>query len=347
MLVVMRHDATAEQVESVARVIEDMGYQPRPIPGAQRTAVGVVGNDGRVDAARLGALPGVREIVHITKPYRQVSREWKSDDSVIALPGGVVIGGRDLVVIAGPCSVESKDQILEVAQAVRECGAAVLRGGAFKPRSSPYSFQGLGQAGLDLLAEAREHTGLAVITEAMDPESVSAVQECADIIQVGSRNMQNFSLLKKVGRASKPTMLKRGLAATVTEWLLSAEYLVSEGNHQVMLCERGIRGFDGTTRNLFDVTAIPATQSLSHLPVIADPSHGTGRRDLVPAMARAATAAGAHGLMIEVHPDPERARSDGDQTLSIPEFATLMQEIRAIAEALGRGIATPVRQAVG
>ena len=341
MLIVMQHGATAEEIRGVVAAIEDLGYQARPMPGKQRTAVGLVGNDGKVDASRLEGLPGVLEILHVTQPYKQVSREWKSDNTVVQLPGGVAIGGDDVVVMAGPCSVESETQIIAAARAVREAGAVVLRGGAFKPRTSPYSFQGLGKRGLELLARAREETGLLIVTEALDSEDVDLVASYADIIQVGARNMQNYSLLKRVGRAGKPVLLKRGIAATITELLLAAEYILAEGNPQVILCERGVRGFDTATRFLFDLTAIPLVHKLSHLPIVADPSHGTGLRDKVIPMARAAVAAGADGLLIEVHPDPARALSDGAQSLAPDQFADLMRQARAIAEVIGRRVAEP------
>lgn len=341
MLIVMRHGATEAELRRVVAVIEAMGYKARPMPGAQRTAVGLVGNDGRVDASRLEGLPGVQEVIHVSKPYKQVSREWQKENTVIRLPGGVALGATDVVVIAGPCSVESEPQILEAARLVKEAGAVILRGGAWKPRSSPYSFQGLGKPGLKLLAKARAETGILICTEAMDPEAVGAVAEVADIVQIGARNMQNFSLLKAAGRVGKPVLLKRGMAATIEELLLSAEYLVAEGNHDVILCERGIRGFDTATRNVFDLTAIPVVHKLSHLPIIADPSHGTGLRDKVIPMARAAVAAGADGIMVEVHPNPEQALSDGAQTLYPDQFAQLMREIRVIAEVIGRRVSEP------
>jgi 3-deoxy-7-phosphoheptulonate synthase len=277
--------------------------------------VGLVGNDGRVDGSRLAALPGVQEIIHVTKPYKQVSREWKSESTVVRLPGGLTVGGDDVVVMAGPCSVESERQILTAARQVREAGATVLRAGAFKPRSSPYSFQGLGAIGLKLLARARAETGLLIVTEAMDAEGLDLVLEVADVVQIGARNMQNYSLLKYAGRCGKPILLKRGLSATIQELLLSAEYILAEGNPDVILCERGIRSFDQATRNLFDVSAIPVVHATSHLPIVADPSHGTGHRDMVIPMARAAVAAGADGLLVEVHPNPDRALSDGAQSL--------------------------------
>src|SRR5438874_1802508 len=337
----MRHGATREEVDKVVSVIQEMGYQARPMPGVQRMAVGLVGNDGRVDASRLEGLPGVQEVIHVSKPYKQVSREWKNEPTVVHLSGGVTVGGTEVVAIAGPCSVETERQILEAARQVKEGGAVILRGGAWKPRTSPYSFQGLGKPGLRLLARAREETGLLICTEAMDPESVGPVAEVADIIQIGARNMQNFSLLKAAGRAGKPVLLKRGLSATIEELLLSAEYLLAEGNHHVILCERGIRGFDTATRNLFDLTAIPVVHKLSHLPIIADPSHGTGLRDKVIPMGRAAVAAGADGIMVEVHPHPDQALSDGAQSLFPDQFTQLMREIRVIAEVIGRRIAEP------
>ncbi len=341
MLNVMRHGAPEEDIQRVAAAIEEMGYQARPMPGKQRTTVGLVGNDGRVDASRLAALPSVQEIIHVTKPYKQVSREWKPESTVIRLPGGLTVGGEDVVVMAGPCSVENERQILEAARAVREAGATVLRAGAFKPRSSPYSFQGLGRAGLALLARAREETGLLIVTEAMDGEGIDEVAAIADIIQIGARNMQNYSLLKRAGRSGKPILLKRGLSATVQELLLSAEYVLAEGNPNVILCERGVRGFDPATRNLLDLSVIPVVHNLSHLPIIADPSHGTGHRDMVMPMAKAAVAGGADGLLVEVHPTPDRALSDGAQSLYPEQFDRLMREIRLIAEAIGRRVSEP------
>jgi len=342
MLIVMRHGCPQEDIDRVVEVIEEMGYHARPMPGRQRTTVGLVGNDGRVDGSRLEALPGVQEILHVTKPYKQVSREWKPESTVIHLPGGLTVGGEEVLVMAGPCSVESEKQILDAARAVREAGAAVLRAGAFKPRSSPYSFQGLGSAGLRLLVRAREETGLLIVTEAMDAEGFDQVIEVADIVQIGARNMQNYSLLKHAGRARKPVLLKRGLSATIQELLLSAEYILAEGNPNVILCERGVRGFDTVTRNLLDLSAIPVVHGLSHLPIVADPSHGTGHRDMVAPMARAAVAAGADGLLVEVHPTPDRALSDGAQSLYPEQFERVMRETRLIAEAIGRRVAEPI-----
>ena len=341
MLVVMRHDASEEDVQRVVSTIEEMGYEARPMPGRQRTTVGLVGNDGRVDGARVQALPGVAEVIYVTKPYKQVSREWKPESTVVRFANGLTIGGPEVVVMAGPCSVENERQIMTAAEAVRAAGATVLRGGAFKPRSSPYSFQGLGSEALRLLAKARAATGLLIVTEAMDPEQVDEVCEVADIVQIGARNMQNYGLLRRVGRCGKPVLLKRGMAATITDLLLSAEYVMAQGNPDVILCERGLRGFDTITRNLFDVTAVPVVHHLSHLPIVADPSHGTGRRDLVPPMARAAVAAGADGLIVEVHPEPERALSDGAQSLDPTQFAAMMQDVTRIAEAIGRSVTLP------
>ncbi len=342
MLVVMERGATSEQVQAVVRRIEELGYMARPMAGLQRTAVAILGNQGSVDAARFSDLAGVKALVPVTEPFRQASREWQPENTVVRLPGGVTVGGDEVVVMAGPCAVESERQIVDTARLVRDAGATVLRGGAFKPRSSPYSFQGLGEQALVWLARARQETGLAVVTEVMDTESVELVARYADVLQVGARNMQNFSLLRRVGRAGKPVLLKRGYAATITELLLAAEYILAEGNPQVILCERGVRGFDGATRFVLDLAAIPLVHRLSHLPIVADPSHGTGLRGTVVPMARAAFAAGADGLLIEVHPSPEHALSDGVQTISTGEFAELMRQCRAIAEVVGRRVAEPV-----
>jgi 3-deoxy-7-phosphoheptulonate synthase len=342
MLVVMRHDATPEQIQAVVDTIEEMGYEARPMPGKQRTAVGLVGNDGRVDAGRVEALSGILEVIHVSKPYKQVSWEWRDEPTIVELENGTRIGGEEVVVMAGPCSVESEAQIMEVAHRLRDAGATILRAGAFKPRTSPYSFQGMGEAGLKLLDLARRETGLAIVTEALDTESLEAVVRYADIIQIGARNMQNFSLLRQAGRTGKPILLKRGMAATVKDLLLSAEYVLAEGNGQVILCERGIRGFDTHTRNLLDLTAIPVVKSLSHLPIIADPSHGTGLRAKVIPMARAAVAAGADGIMVEVHPDPERAMSDGAQSLYPDQFEDLMRQVSVIAVGIERRLVPPL-----
>ena len=341
MLVVMQHGAAAAEVDRVVDVITEMGYEARPMPGAQRTAIGVVGNDGRVDRSRLAALPGVAEIIHVTQPYKQVSREWNPESTVVEIAPGVTFGGNDVPVVAGPCSVESEEQILESARAVRAAGGTALRGGAYKPRSSPYSFQGLGKEGLKLLALARAETGLPIVTEAMDDEGAYLVAEVADCIQIGARNMQNYSLLKTVGRIGKPVLLKRGMAATISDLLLSAEYILSEGNGKVILCERGVRTFDTSARNMFDLTAIPTVQKLSHLPIVADPSHGTGVRDRVAPMARAAVAAGADGILVEMHPHPDVALSDGAQSLYPDQLGSLILELRAVASAIGRRVTPP------
>ncbi|MCG8468214.1 MAG: 3-deoxy-7-phosphoheptulonate synthase [Gemmatimonadetes bacterium] len=346
MLVVMRHDASSDEIQGVVRAIEAMGYRARPMPGAQRTTVGLVGNDGRVEEGRLVGLDGVLRVIHVSQPYKQVSREWCPEDTVVELDNGARIGGEDVVIMAGPCAVESREQILESARRVAATGATVLRGGAFKPRTSPYSFQGLGEEGLQLLAEARDETGLAVVTEAIDSEGVALVAEYADIIQIGARNMQNYSLLRAAGRAGRPVLLKRGMSATIKELLLAAEYIVAEGEPRVILCERGVRNFDTHARNLFDLTAVVTVKELSHLPIIADPSHGTGARSKVGPMARASVAAGADGLIVEVHPDPTTAASDGAQSLTPDQFDELMTEVEQIARSLGRGVAQPAAVAL-
>ena len=338
MLVVMQTDATQAHIERVVDIIREMGYEAVPMPGAQRTTVGLVGNDGRVDGSRIESLDGVAEVIHVSRPYKQVSREWRQENTLVEIAPGVVFGGTEIPIIAGPCSVESEAQIILSAQQVLAAGGSALRGGAYKPRSSPYSFQGMGKKGLELLALARKETGLPIVTEALDDEGVKWVAEYADCIQIGARNMQNYALLKTAGRSGKPVLLKRGMAATITDLLLSAEYLLAEGNTQVILCERGIRSFDTQTRNLFDLTAIPLVQKLSHLPMVADPSHGTGLRDKVIPMGRAAIAAGADGLLVEMHPTPDKAMSDGGQSLYPDQLAKLVREARAIATAIGRSI---------
>ena len=336
MLIVMKNNASAEQIQAVVGVVKEMGYDATPIPGGQRTAIGIIGNDGGISSDRLAGLEGVLELIPVTHPYKQVSREWQDENTLVSLPNGTKIGGSDLVLMAGPCSVENEREILDIAHRVKDVGATVLRGGAFKPRSSPYSFQGLGLQGLEFLARAREETGLAVVTEALDPDGVDLVVKYADIVQIGARNMQNYALLRRAGRAGKPVLLKRGMSATIDELLLAAEYILAEGNPDVILCERGIRSFDTHTRNLFDLAAIPVVKSLSHLPIIADPSHGTGIRSKVTPMGRAAVAAGADGLIVEVHPDPPKAMSDGAQSLYPDQFAKLVDEVTVIARAIGR-----------
>jgi 3-deoxy-7-phosphoheptulonate synthase len=342
MLVVMSHGASVDEIERVVETMREMGYSACPIPGRQRTAIGLIGNDGKVDSGRLEALPGVLQVIHVTQPYKQVSREWRAEPTIIELANGTRIGGDDVVFMAGPCSVESEEQILSVAHRLHAAGATILRGGAFKPRTSPYAWQGLGVAGLELLAKARAQTGMAIVTEALETDTVAAVAEYADIIQIGARNMQNYPLLRRAGRTGKPILLKRGMAATIRELLLSAEYILAEGNPNVILCERGIRSFDDQTRNLLDLTAIPVVKALSHLPIVADPSHGTGIRAKVIPMARAAVAAGADGLMIEVHPDPDRALSDGAQSLWPHQFDELVGQVDVIAQAIGRRLVRAV-----
>ena len=334
MLIVMKTDATETDVQRVCERIGALGFSARPIPGAQRTAIGLVGNNRPLDAAPFEALPGVREVIRVSAPYKLVSLEFQPDPTVITLPNGVQIGGDEPCVMGGPCSVESEDQLMTTASYVAAAGCRILRGGAFKPRTSPYEFQGLGEEGLRLLARARDRFGLAIVTEALDTDTVNLVAEHADIIQLGARNMQNYALLRRVGRIRKPVMLKRGPSATVKEWLLAAEYIASEGNTQIMLCERGIRSFDDMTRNLLDVSVIPLLRGLTHLPIIADPSHGTGRRPLVAPMARAAIAAGAHGIIVETHPRPEQALSDGPQALLPEPFARLVREVHDVHRAI-------------
>jgi 3-deoxy-7-phosphoheptulonate synthase len=335
MLVVMRQDASAGQIEGVVRAIEARGFKAHPIPGAQRTAIGITGNRGVLDRPVFESLPGVLEVIPVSHAYKLVSREVKPEDTVVDV-GGVPVGGRELVIAAGPCAVESLEQTLTVARAIKTAGARLLRGGAFKPRTSPYSFQGLGEEGLRILAAAREETGLPVVTEALDAEGVDLVERWADCIQVGARNMQNFSLLKRCGKASKPVLLKRGLAATLEEFLMSAEYILAEGNYQVILCERGVRTFSDFSRNTLDLAVVPAVKSLSHLPILVDPSHGTGRRDKVAPLSRAAAAVGADGLIVEVHHDPDTALSDGPQSLTPDAFTALVGDLRQIAPVLGR-----------
>ena len=337
MLIVMRPQATGAQIAAVVERIHALGFDAREIPGAQRTAIGITGNRGALDAEVFASLPGVADAIRVSQPFKLVSREVKEEDTIIDV-GTSHLGGPGLAIMAGPCSVESEEQILEVARGVKELGATFLRGGAFKPRTSPYEFQGLGEAGLKLLALAREKTGLKVVTEVMDTEDLPLVADYADVLQLGARNMQNFSLLRRLGKMGKPVLLKRGPSATIKEWLMAAEYIVSNGNYQVALCERGIRTFETMTRNTLDLNAVPVLKSLTHLPVIVDPSHGIGMRRHVPAMARAAIAAGADGLIIEVHPHPDQALSDGHQSLSLPEFADLMRAVRVIAGAIGRPV---------
>jgi len=335
MLIVMDSAATADDVRRVVDAVEGLGLQAHAIPGAQRTAIGVTGNRGSVESASFENLPGVAEVIPVTAPYKLVSREAKREDTVVSI-GGVPVGGPRVAVVAGPCAVESEKQALDIAREVCAAGATLYRGGAFKPRTSPYSFQGLGEAGLKILAKVREETGLPIVTEVIDTDSAELVAEYADCLQIGARNMQNFALLKKVGRMRKPVLLKRGMSATIEEFLLSAEYLLSEGNYQVVLCERGVRTFANHTRNTLDLSVIPYVKRISHLPILVDPSHGTGKRLKVLPMSRAAIAAGSDGLLIEVHDHPEVALSDGPQALLPEMFAQLMVEVRLLAPVVGR-----------
>jgi len=327
MLVVMQSDATPEQIERVSQVIRDLGFTPEPIPGKTRTAICVLNNPGAVDPNHFVGLPGVKEAIRVSKPYKLVSRETHRDGTVIRV-GQAVIGGGELAVIAGPCAVESEQQALTIARKVKASGASLFRGGAFKPRTSPYSFQGLGEKGLDILVRVREETGLPIVTEAIDHEVCDLVEEKADVIQIGARNMQNYTLLRRAGRAAKPVLLKRGMSATIEEWLMAAEYILNEGNRQVILCERGVRTFAVHMRNTLDLGSIPVVKKLSHLPVLVDPSHAAGIREFVAPLAKGAASVGADGLMIEVHHEPEKALSDGPQSLLPEEFDRLMKEIK-------------------
>jgi 3-deoxy-7-phosphoheptulonate synthase len=334
MLVVMAHGATATQVEHVCEVIRSLGYKPHPMPGANRTAIGITGNAGPVDPGAIEMLPGVAQCIRVTQPHKLVGREFRPESSSVRV-GSAIFGPGHFPVIAGPCAVENEAMIVTVGRFLKQHGVPLLRAGAYKPRTSPYSFQGLGVEGLDILARVRAETGVGVVTEVMDVEAADRIEEAADMLQIGARNMQNFALLRRVGRARKPVLLKRGIAATVEEWLMAAEYILNEGNDQVVLCERGVRTFADQTRNTLDLSAVPVVQRLSHLPIIVDPSHGTGRRDYVPPMACAALAAGANGLMVEVHPDPDRALSDGAQSMTFDAFGQLLARLRQIGAACG------------
>jgi 3-deoxy-7-phosphoheptulonate synthase len=333
----MRMDASSDEIEGVVSRVESHGLKANAIAGAQRTAVGVTGNIGVVEPGLFESLPGVLEVIQVSHPYKLVSREFRAENTILEV-GGVEIGGRDLLIIAGPCSVESFEQTLRIAQIVKNCGGHLLRGGAYKPRTSPYSFQGLGLEGLKILARVRDATGLPVVTEALDIDVLDDVAEYADIVQIGARNMQNYTLLRRAGRCGRPVLLKRGMNATVTELMLAAEYILDQGNEQVILCERGIRTFADHTRNTLDVAAIPAVKRLSHLPIIADPSHAAGQRDKVLPLARASIAVGADGLMVEVHDQPNEALSDGNQALLPEQFIELMEEIRLLAPVLDRQV---------
>ncbi len=334
MLIVMHHSATAEQIRTVQEAVQAMGLRAEPIPGSERTAIGVLGNQGYVDDSGIRELPGVREVIHVSKPYKMVSRDFHPVSTVVEV-GGVSIGdGHSPVIIAGPCSIESEAQMLASAHLVKAAGAHILRGGAFKPRTGPHSFQGLGVEGLKMLRTAGDEAKLPVITEVMRIEQLDAVCRYADILQIGARNMQNFDLLKEVGKLRRPVLLKRGMSATIEEFLAAAEYIVAEGNGEVILCERGIRTFESATRNTLDLSVVPLIREMSHLPIIVDPSHATGKRPLVPVMAKAALVAGAHGVMIEVHPDPDKALCDGAQSLNGEGFEALMTDIRRLLKFL-------------
>lgn len=337
MIIVMKPGVDQTDIDTIIERVEAVGCRVHPIIGQERTVIGVIGDGTALDRRQIGRMKGVENVMPITKPYKTASRELQPYDTVFQV-GPVTIGGNDLVIMAGPCAVEGRTQLLEIAQACKEAGAHILRGGAYKPRTSPYSFQGLGEEGLRYLAEAREATGMPVITEVMDPALVPMVCEYVDILQVGTRNMQNYTLLNAIGESKHPVMLKRSMIGTTEEWLMCAEYILSHGNSNVMLCERGIRANETETRNTFDISAIPVVKQLSHLPIIADPSHATGRWEFVGPMAKAAVAAGADGLMIEVHPEPDLALSDGRQSLKPERFAELMREIRAIAQVVGRTV---------
>jgi 3-deoxy-7-phosphoheptulonate synthase len=341
MLVVMQSHATDEQIRAVCERVESLGFKAHPIPGSLRTAIGITGNTGAIDIGSLEAMPGVVECIPVSKPYKLVSRDVKEETSVVRIPtplGDVSIGGRAIAIIAGPCAIENPEQAFAIAARVKQAGARLYRGGAYKPRTSPYSFQGLGEPGLKILAEVRERFGMGIITEAVDNESLDLVERYADVIQLGARNMQNFSLLKRAGRSQKPVLLKRGMSATLDEFLMAAEYIMAEGNYNVILCERGVRTFSDHTRNTLDLSVIPAVQRRSHLPILVDPSHGTGRRQKVLPLSRAAVAVGADGLLVEVHNDPDRALSDGMQSILPDEFEQLMDQVRQIANVLDRSL---------
>lgn len=338
MLILMNSDHTPVELDGVLEKIRSLGLKPHVIPGAQSVAVGITGNPGPLDAREFTGLPGVRDAVPVTKPYKLAGRDFRHQDTEVTV-GPYGLGGRSFLVIAGPCAVESEEQVVRIAKAVKAAGAQLLRGGAYKPRTSPYSFQGLGKKGLEFLRTAKKETGMPIVTEVLDQKSLDEVADSADVLQVGARNMQNFALLKDLAKLRKPVMLKRGLSATLEEWLMSAEYLLSEGNSQVFLCERGVRGFSDHARNTLDLNVVPAVKELSHLPIIVDPSHATGIRSRVAPMARAAAAAGAHGLMIEVHDEPAKALCDGAQAMAPGDFAALMKDLGKIAAALGHALA--------
>lgn len=339
MLIVMKTQATEEEVRAVCEHVESLGLRPHPLPGAQRTAIGITGNRGTINQGTFEELSGVAEVIRVTKPYKLVSREVKEEDTVIHFPGtDASIGGKNLAIVAGPCSIETHEQAFAVAEQVAAAGAQFFRGGAYKPRTSPYAFQGMGEEALKIMVEIRDAFGLRIVTEALDRESLDLVEKYADVIQIGARNMQNYTLLREAGRTRKPILLKRGMAATLEELLMAAEYVMSEGNYQVILCERGVRTFVDHTRNTLDLSIVPAVQRLSHLPIIVDPSHGTGKRNKVVPLARAAVAVGADGLIVEVHHQPDRALSDGAQSIFPEQFADMVGEVRQIARILHRDV---------
>jgi 3-deoxy-7-phosphoheptulonate synthase len=333
MLIVMKSDATESQVEEVLRIIEELGFKGHPMPGATRTAIGITGNQGAVDPSHFENLAGVAEAIRVSKPYKLITLDLRPEKTVVRV-GDATIGGDELAIIAGPCAIESRNQAFAIAEAVRRSGARFFRGGAYKPRTSPYAFQGLGEEGLRILADVREAYGLKIVTEALDEAGVDLVEKYGDVIQIGARNMQNFSLLRRAGKARIPVLLKRGLSATLDEWLLAAEYVMAEGNYQIILCERGIRTFTQHTRNTLDLAAIPAVRRISHLPVIVDPSHGPGKNYMVTPLARAGVAVGADGLIIEVHDQPEHALSDGAQALTLEQYEQLVSDVRSIYEVI-------------
>jgi 3-deoxy-7-phosphoheptulonate synthase len=341
MLVVMQSQATEDQVRAVCQRIESLGLKAHPIPGAARTAIGITGNDGAIELGVLESLPGVIECIPVSKPYKLVSRDAKQEDTILRIPtprGEVLVGGGNVAMVAGPCAVETEAQCMAIAEQIAKSGCRLFRGGAYKPRTSPYSFQGLGEPGLKILAKVREKHGFGIITEAIDNESLDLVEQYADVIQIGARNMQNYSLLKRAGRAKKPVLLKRGMSATLDEFLMAAEYILSEGNYNVMLCERGVRTFSDFSRNTLDLAVVPAVKKRSHLPILVDPSHGTGKRHKVLPLSLAAVAVGADGLLVEVHHEPEKALSDGVQSILPEEFAQLTEQVRQIANVLHRHV---------
>lgn len=337
MIIVMERGVAELEAEKVVEKLEEVGFTIHLMKGVERTVIAALGDRKNIELRHLEALTGVEKVVPVLKPYKLASREFRGEDTIIQV-GNTAIGGNKLTIMAGPCAVEEKEQFLETARLLKKAGATILRGGAFKPRSSPYSFQGLGEEGLKIMAAAREETGLPIVTEIVDPKDVDLVASYADILQIGARNMQNFILLKEVGKINKPILLKRGLSATIEEWLMAAEYIMSEGNYNVILCERGIRTYETSTRNTLDLSAVPLIKKLSHLPIIVDPSHGTGKRDLVAPMSKAAIAAGADGLMIEVHIDPAKALSDGPQSLTPDQFGKLMEEMQLISGFFNKSI---------